>query len=111
MVGVEKTGNEKGGSAISLRSSEKVRYAHFSNSVCQSHFSTEKRAAAQKAEADFFLLLKEHKDEIHEGAVWKEVGIMFAFNSLAHTFKGQEKLNARPAIRCCWVFLVERRTF
>jgi hypothetical protein len=34
--------------------------------------STEKKAAAQKAEADFFALLKEHS-EIKSGVVWKEV--------------------------------------
>ncbi|KAF9451709.1 HSP90-domain-containing protein [Macrolepiota fuliginosa MF-IS2] len=32
-----------------------------------------KRAATQKAEADFFVLLKEHRGEIREDAVWKEV--------------------------------------
>lgn len=34
--------------------------------------STEKKAAAQKAETDFFALLKEHP-EIKSGVVWKEV--------------------------------------
>ncbi|KAF7776168.1 hypothetical protein Agabi119p4_4561 [Agaricus bisporus var. burnettii] len=38
-----------------------------------------KRTAAQKAEAGFFLLLTEHKADIHEGTVWKEVK-----NYLAH---------------------------
>jgi hypothetical protein len=35
--------------------------------------SIEKRAAAQKAEADFFALLKEH-GPVQEGTPWKEVG-------------------------------------
>lgn len=36
------------------------------------HCPIEKRAAAQKAEADFFVLLKE-KGNILPGSVWKEV--------------------------------------
>ncbi|KXN90242.1 Endoplasmin [Leucoagaricus sp. SymC.cos] len=32
-----------------------------------------KRAAAQRAESDFFVLLKEHQSQIRGGALWKEV--------------------------------------
>jgi hypothetical protein len=34
---------------------------------------SEKRVAAQKAEVNFFALLKEHQAEIKQGSTWKEV--------------------------------------
>lgn len=40
------------------------------------HIPAEKRAAAQKAEADFFVLLKE-SGIAKPGAVWKEVDGIF----------------------------------
>lgn len=40
---------------------------------------TEKKAAAQKAEADFFELLKE-RTEIKEGCIWKEVEYVCLLN-------------------------------
>ena len=71
MAGVEMTGSEKNVSGNSSRISERVSPIL---RIC-SHLTclTEKRMAAQKAEADFLLLLKEHQNDIREGVLWKEV--------------------------------------
>jgi len=71
MAGVEMTGSGKNVSGNFSRISERVSLIL---RIC-SHltFLTEKRMAAQKAEADFFLLLKEHQNDIRKGVSWKEV--------------------------------------
>lgn len=73
MAGAETTERGKGDSESFWKNSEKVCQSFSGHSTSDNMFSG-KKEAAQKAEADFFALLKEHVF-IAQGMPWKEVCI------------------------------------
>ena len=72
----------------------------------------EKRAAAQKAEIDFFALLKE-SGIARPGAVWKEVSHVYWITGndlvILTISLGQENHHERSSLRCCWLIKSARR--
>jgi len=73
MVGEEMTERGRNGSENFSKSSERVRVLLYYIQSLISWIFSGKRALAQKAEADFFALLRE-SGIAQGGAIWKEVG-------------------------------------
>ena len=76
---------------------------HFSPALSHVHFclNIEKRAAAQRAEADFFALLKE-KGKIGSDSVWKEVSRpKFLWSLCLLSALGETRARQRPSLRRC----------
>lgn len=124
-AGVKTTANVRRGSGIISRScvkvseflTDQVSSQDFMLYIADHHSSLiklEKRAAAQKAEIDFFALLKE-SGIAKAGAVWKEVSQCYIYRiTLANMViltvtLGQENYHERFSLRCCWLIKFARR--
>jgi hypothetical protein len=87
MAGEETIARGKSDSENFSETSERVRFLPSGAVLLMRWTFSEKRALAQKAEADFFALLRE-SGVAQDGAVWKEAGncLVQPFNSSDVTF-------------------------